>query len=50
MHAYEKAGFLKEGRIRQGGYVDSRFVDITVMGALRCEQNRGAVPDDPELR
>ena len=50
MRAYEKTGFLKEGRMRQGGYVDGSFVDITVMGILRCEHGRSAAPEDPELR
>ena len=50
IHAYEKVGFVTEGRMRQGGYVDGNFVDITVMGLLRHEWGRGAAPDDPELR
>ncbi len=35
VHTYGKAGFHEEGRMREAGYVDGRFVDIVVMGALR---------------
>jgi len=35
IHAYAKVGFIEEGRMRQAGYVNGRFVDIVVMGTLR---------------
>ena len=35
IRAYEKVGFLKEGVLRQGAYINGRFVDVVVMGTLR---------------
>jgi RimJ/RimL family protein N-acetyltransferase len=36
-HAYEKAGFQEEGRLRRGQFVDGRYVDVLVMGLLDGE-------------
>ena len=35
IHTYTQAGFCREGCLRDAGYVDGRFVPVTVMGALR---------------
>jgi diamine N-acetyltransferase len=37
VRAYEKAGFVHEGRRRQGTYKDGRYVDILQMSVLRDE-------------
>ena len=37
IRAYEKAGFIKEGTLRQDEYHEGRFVDTVVMGILREE-------------
>lgn len=37
IRAYEKSGFVLEGRKRQGMYIDRRYVDILLMGVLRDE-------------
>ncbi len=38
--AYEKAGFVSEGKLRQAAYVDGQYVDVVVMGILREEYGR----------
>jgi len=35
--AYEKAGFVSEGKLRQAAYVNGQYVDVVVMGIL-CEE------------
>ena len=35
--AYEKAGFVQEGRLRQASYHDGDYVDVLMMGILRSE-------------
>lgn len=37
VRSYEKAGFIHEGRQRQGMYKDGQFIDILLMSALRSE-------------
>jgi diamine N-acetyltransferase len=37
IRAYEKAGFVHEGRFRQGVYIDGRYEDTLFMSALREE-------------
>ena len=37
MRAYEKAGFVKEGMLRQDRYIDGAYRDSIVMGILREE-------------
>lgn len=37
VRAYEKAGFLVEGRLRDHAWVRGRYEDIVVMGVLRPE-------------
>lgn len=34
VRAYEKAGFVQEGRMRRAGYIDGRWVDELVMAVL----------------
>jgi RimJ/RimL family protein N-acetyltransferase len=36
-HAYEKAGFVIEGRQRQHAWVRGRYEDVVLMGLLRSE-------------
>lgn len=38
IRAYEKAGFVIEGRLRQHAWVRGAYEDIVVMGMLRSEQ------------
>jgi RimJ/RimL family protein N-acetyltransferase len=40
IRAYEKAGFVVEGRLRQHAWVRGTYEDIVVMGILRSEQTR----------
>lgn len=42
IRAYEKAGFLVEGRQRQHAWVRGRYEDIVLMGILRSEQTSSA--------
>ncbi|MDA1330275.1 MAG: N-acetyltransferase [Chloroflexi bacterium] len=37
IRAYEKAGFVHEGRLRQAQYIDGRYVDVLRMSVLRSE-------------
>jgi RimJ/RimL family protein N-acetyltransferase len=37
IRAYEKAGFVHEGRARQAQYQDGRYVDVLWMSVLRSE-------------
>lgn len=37
IRAYEKAGFVQEGTLRQAHYHGGRFFDVIVMGLLRSE-------------
>jgi diamine N-acetyltransferase len=42
MRSYEKAGFVHEGKLRQGHYQDGNYVDVFIMSVLRSEwQNSG---------
>jgi UDP-4-amino-4,6-dideoxy-N-acetyl-beta-L-altrosamine N-acetyltransferase len=41
IRAYEKAGFRREGVMRQHHYVDGAYVDTLVMGILRSEWKPG---------
>ncbi len=42
LRAYEKAGFRREGVLRQHHYVNGAYVDTLVMGILRSEWKPGA--------
>jgi RimJ/RimL family protein N-acetyltransferase len=35
--SYEKAGFVEEGRLREGVYKNGKYDDVIVMGLLRSE-------------
>jgi RimJ/RimL family protein N-acetyltransferase len=35
--AYEKAGFVEEGRLREGVYKHGKYDDVIVMSVLRAE-------------
>jgi diamine N-acetyltransferase len=37
IRAYEKAGFVHEGRLRQAGFKDGKYIDILVMSILKDE-------------
>jgi RimJ/RimL family protein N-acetyltransferase len=37
IRAYEKAGFVHEGRFRQAEYQDGRYIDVLYMSVLRSE-------------
>jgi RimJ/RimL family protein N-acetyltransferase len=37
IRAYEKAGFVHEGRLRQGMFLDGAYVDVLLMSVLRTE-------------
>lgn len=34
--AYEKAGFVREGLLRQAAYIDGQWVDVVPMGLIRA--------------
>ena len=38
LRAYEAAGFVEEGRLREAAYVDGGFVDVVVMARLRSAE------------
>ena len=42
LRAYEKAGFVREGVLRQAAYVDGRRLDVVIMSFLR--RDRGNRP------
>ena len=37
IRAYEQAGFVREGTLREAAHVDGRYVDVLVMAVLRDE-------------
>ncbi len=37
IRAYEKAGFIHEGRNRQGEYRDGKYIDVLIMSILKSE-------------
>jgi len=37
IHAYEKAGFIHEGRERQAQYMNGKYIDVLVMSLLKEE-------------
>jgi RimJ/RimL family protein N-acetyltransferase len=39
IRSYEKAGFVHEGRKRQGMYLEGQYIDILMMSVLREEWN-----------
>ena len=41
IRAYEKAGFRREGVLREAAHIDGRYVDVVVMGILRSETLEG---------
>jgi RimJ/RimL family protein N-acetyltransferase len=40
IRAYEKAGFVHEGKLRQGHYHDGEYVDVFLMSILRSEWSK----------
>jgi RimJ/RimL family protein N-acetyltransferase len=44
IRAYEKAGFVVEGRLRQHAWVRGAYEDIVLMGIMRSEQTGLAQP------
>ena len=34
IHLYESLGFIKEGTIKNGFFVDNKYVDLLIMGKL----------------
>jgi RimJ/RimL family protein N-acetyltransferase len=41
IRAYEKAGFILDGRLRQAVYRDGLYHDLLIMSVIRSEWNRG---------
>ena len=39
IRAYEKAGFVHEGRLRQGMFKDGEYADVLLMSVIRAEWN-----------
>jgi RimJ/RimL family protein N-acetyltransferase len=39
IRAYEKAGFVHEGRFRQGTFQNGKYSDMLLMSVLRAEWN-----------
>jgi RimJ/RimL family protein N-acetyltransferase len=39
IHAYEKAGFVHEGRFREGTFQNGKYGDVLLMSVLRAEWN-----------
>lgn len=37
IRAYEKAGFLEEGLMKEAAHIDGRYIDMVIMGTLRAE-------------
>ena len=37
MRAYEKAGFILEGRLRQDRFLDGKYIDVLLMSVVRSE-------------
>jgi RimJ/RimL family protein N-acetyltransferase len=37
IRAYQQAGFIQEGRLRQDIFLNGRYIDVLVMGLLRVE-------------
>jgi len=35
IRAYQKAGFVEEGRLREAAHIDGRYVDMRVFGMIR---------------
>jgi len=44
IRAYEKAGFVREGVLREDRYHNGRFFDTIVMGLLRSEWEAHRAP------
>jgi diamine N-acetyltransferase len=40
IRVYEKAGFVREGMLRQAAYLDGKYLDVLVMGILRQEYDK----------
>lgn len=43
IHCYEKAGFVHEGRLRQGEFKHGAYMDVLLMGVLRSEWPQAGV-------
>jgi RimJ/RimL family protein N-acetyltransferase len=41
LRLYERAGFVREGTLREAAHIDGRYVDIVLLGILRHEHARG---------
>jgi RimJ/RimL family protein N-acetyltransferase len=41
IRAYEKIGFVPEGRLRQAEYTSGRYFDVLILGILRSEWETG---------
>jgi RimJ/RimL family protein N-acetyltransferase len=41
LRTYEKAGFVREGVLRQAAHIDGSYVDVVIMGMLREEHGAG---------
>lgn len=41
IRAYEKAGFVHEGRLRKAAYRDGQYHDVLIMSVIRVEWNPG---------
>jgi diamine N-acetyltransferase len=39
IRAYEKAGFIHEGRFREGTFQNGKYCDVLLMSVLRAEWN-----------
>ena len=37
IRSYEKAGFIHEGKYRQGQFIEGKYVDVMIMGILQSE-------------
>jgi UDP-4-amino-4,6-dideoxy-N-acetyl-beta-L-altrosamine N-acetyltransferase len=40
LRVYERAGFVREGTLRQAAHIDGQYVDVVVMGILREDHAR----------
>jgi len=41
IRVYEKAGFVREGVLRQAAHIGGKYVDVVLMGILREDYARG---------
>jgi RimJ/RimL family protein N-acetyltransferase len=43
MKAFEKAGFRKEGLLREAYFCDGEYRDVLIMGILKKEWRKGGI-------